>query len=234
MGEEIVIAARFNGPPHSGNGGYSAGLAASLVDGPARVELRAPPPLDTPLEAKAGEEGWTEIRDGETLVMRARPERPVLTRPAAPTLETAAYGRAHFPTADEHGLPTCFVCGPLRTPGDGLCIYSGPVEGFDGVADVWTPLEVFAGGDGLIRPEIIWAALDCPSYFAIPGPMRNALLASITAEIHKRPTPGETLIAAGWHDRSDGRKHFCGTALFTPDGECLAQSDTLWIELKEA
>jgi hypothetical protein len=41
----MIIPARFNGPPGSGNGGYSAGLFA----GGARCEVtpRVPPPLDT-------------------------------------------------------------------------------------------------------------------------------------------------------------------------------------------
>ena len=41
----ISVPAMFNGPPGSANGGISAGLAASQIDGPAEVSLRAPPPL---------------------------------------------------------------------------------------------------------------------------------------------------------------------------------------------
>ena len=42
----LSIPARFNGPPASGNGGYSCGVLAACVAGPARVRLHAPPPLD--------------------------------------------------------------------------------------------------------------------------------------------------------------------------------------------
>ena len=49
---DVVIDPRFNGPPDSGHGGYSAGRAAALVERPRRrveVTLRRPVPLATPL-----------------------------------------------------------------------------------------------------------------------------------------------------------------------------------------
>jgi hypothetical protein len=54
---DIVIAPRFAGPPRSGNGGYTCGLPASVLS-PApgagvRVTLRRPPPLATPMQARA-------------------------------------------------------------------------------------------------------------------------------------------------------------------------------------
>ena len=49
-----IVPARFNGPPHSGNGGWTSGaLAALLAPAPGRavqVRLSAPPPLDVPLD----------------------------------------------------------------------------------------------------------------------------------------------------------------------------------------
>lgn len=227
----LTIARRFNGPPDSGNGGYSAGLAAAFLEGPASVELRAPPPLDTPLEIVAADEG-VDVRQGETLVMRARPGAPTLKAPSAPSLAAARLGRSTYPAAEVHGLPTCFVCGPSRQPGDGLCIFAGPVEGFDGVADVWTPDDSLADEEGRVRPEFLWAALDCPSAFAITGNDTLMLLGRICARIDARPAPGEELIITGWHDRSEGRKHFTGSALYSARGDLLAKADTLWIELK--
>ncbi|CAN0340233.1 unnamed protein product, partial [Chrysoparadoxa australica] len=167
----------------------------------------SPPPLDTPLQIKdTGErlEAW----HGDTLVMFAEAAAPEMTPPAPPALNLAKRGPDTFVSAEEHRLPTCFVCGPLRSPSDALCLFTGKLEGYEGVGDVWTPSDIFTGEDGLIREEIVWAALDCPSYFAIPGETpRLALLASICARIDRRPPPGEPLIVAGWHSRSDGRKH---------------------------
>ena len=35
------------------------------------------------------------------------------------------------------------------------------------VATTWTPTPDTADDDGLVRPEFIWAVLDCPTYFAL-------------------------------------------------------------------
>lgn len=231
MDMQITIANQFNGPPTSGNGGYSAGMLGRLIDGPATVRLHAPPPLDTPLDVVDTGEGLA-ARHGETLVMSAKTGALRQGLPTPPSLEAARHGRESYAGFTEHGFPSCFVCGPERTPGDGLCIYTGDVEGFRGVTDVWMPDVAFADENGLMPPEIIWAAMDCPSYFSIPGEAKPALLGSMTAAVNSQPAAGEPVIVASWHERSDGRKHYTGTALFTQDGDCLAQADTLWIELK--
>ena len=62
--------------------------------------------------------------------------------------------------------------------------------------------------------------------------VEKLVLARITAQIHERPAPGADLIVAGWSLFDDGRKHGAATALFTRDGQLLAQSEQLWIELK--
>src|SRR5215218_4317713 len=51
---EIVIDRRFRGPDQSGNGGYTCGLVAGAMDGPAAVTLRLPPPLEVPLRVEDG------------------------------------------------------------------------------------------------------------------------------------------------------------------------------------
>ena len=47
----IIISKRYRGPPNSGNGGYVCGRLARHIAGGAEVTLRAPPPLDKPLDA---------------------------------------------------------------------------------------------------------------------------------------------------------------------------------------
>jgi hypothetical protein len=54
---QIIIDKRFCGPPNSGNGGYVCGRLARHIPGAAEVTLRAPPPLDTPLDAVATNDG---------------------------------------------------------------------------------------------------------------------------------------------------------------------------------
>src|SRR5436190_4787386 len=46
----IIIGKRYCGPPNSGNGGYVCGRLASHIPGDAEIMLRAPPPLDKPLD----------------------------------------------------------------------------------------------------------------------------------------------------------------------------------------
>ena len=84
----ILIPAQFNGPPGSANGGVSAGLAASRIDGPAEVSLRAPPPLDESMDMVKVEDGY-DIHHGDQLVMTARPAAPLAPPPQAPTYELA-------------------------------------------------------------------------------------------------------------------------------------------------
>lgn len=227
---DILIPHRFNGPPNSANGGVAAGLAASLIKGTAQVSLHAPPPLDTAMELVPDGDAYVCRHDAQTVLV-ARAVDPLDPPPAPPTLAQAREGHKHFVSPSKHAFPGCFVCGPDRTE-DGLCIFAGKPEGFDGVTDVWTPDESLAGPDGLVRDDILWAAIDCPGAFAIGMVGRPMLLARMTAEIHERPKAGEELIVAGWETFEDGRKHGAVTALFTADGKCLAQAEQLWIEIR--
>ncbi len=231
--ETIEIAARYNGPPGSANGGYAAGVFAALIDGPAEVNLRAPPPLDKPIRVVSAAQGF-EFFDGDTLVATSAPSGLLPPPPDAPTPDQALTGRSHFPPEETHAFPSCFVCGPHRKPGDGLRLFTGPADGFDGVADVWVPAPEFAGDDGRVRPEILWAALDCPGAFAVGFGDNPMVLARIAGNLHALPAAGDRLVVAGWHHFHDGRKHGAGTAIYTEDGQLIAQSDQLWIELKKA
>ena len=77
MGDTIIIAAGFNGPRLSGNGGYVGGLMAGRFtekfggDGAVEVTLRAPIPIDRKLQVAHGDEVLM-LRDGETLLCEAR------------------------------------------------------------------------------------------------------------------------------------------------------------------
>lgn len=69
----ITVAARFNGPLRSGNGGYSASLLAAGVDGPAAVNPRSPVPLERPLDVVSGAGGTARaLAIGRALAIAAR------------------------------------------------------------------------------------------------------------------------------------------------------------------
>ena len=57
--------------------------------GGAEVTLRAPPPLDKPLDVVATDDGSWELRDGATVVATARPASVELAR-----LEKASFDEA--------------------------------------------------------------------------------------------------------------------------------------------
>lgn len=203
---------------------------AEGVEGVASVTLRVPPPLDRLMQL-VGDGEQSRLMNGDVLVGEAKLSALDLAVPAPPSLEAAIEASERYVGFDHHPYETCFVCGPVREPGDGLRIFPGAVEAGGLVAGPWTPDETLVDADGVVDRRHVWAALDCPSYFGlVPNPM--ALLGRLTAVIDRVPEVGEPLIAMGWAHRSDGRKHFSGSALASADGEVIARADAIWIEPK--
>lgn len=236
-GETVIqIGGRFNGPPDSANGGYVCGLLAEFLAQPAEVTLRLPPPLETPLRV-AREGAGVQLYDADRLLAEAAPAELELDVPPPPAWEQARAAVPGFPGFEDHALPTCFVCGIHRREGDGLRLFTGPVAGRkDGLlACPWLPDAGLADETGHVRPEMMWAALDCPGAFAVQwaNPGSLCLLGRLTARIDARPRPGERCIATGWPIGRDGRKRFAGTAIFSESGAVLGAARAVWIELKQ-
>src|SRR5687767_1473744 len=104
----VVIAQRFNGPPGSGHGGYSAGCAGVLVEAPAaQVTLLRPPPLETPLAVRRSDAAVV-LAYGEAVVAEARPAELSVSGPAPVTAEEAAAASERFAWKHDHPFPTCF------------------------------------------------------------------------------------------------------------------------------
>jgi hypothetical protein len=244
--DSIIVPARFNGPPDSGNGGYTCGLVAkALGGGPAQVMLKAPPPLDRELSVEHLD-GSVRVHDGDTVVAEGRHAEVDVKPPAPVDLGEAAAAAEHGPFLDpSHPFPSCFVCGPLRNEGDGLRIFAGPVEGRYApgnagqpvYAAAWTPAESLAGPDGALPAEMVWAALDCPT----SGPVANdgtqpgfkpIVLGRLAARIDRPVIAGRPHGVLSWEVSVDGRKRDAAAALYTEDGELCAVSRALWIELR--
>lgn len=217
----MIVPGRYNGPPGSANGGYACGLVAELLGGVAEVTLRLPPPLERELDVVRND-GRVEIRDGDTLVAEAEPVELDLGVPAPISLEAAAEASTRYEGFVHHAYNTCFVCGPERQ--DGLRVYAGAVEGRPGLlASPWTP-----GED--VGPELVWAALDCPSGWAVDDFQREGvLLGRMAAAIDRLPTGGEPHVVLGWRIGADGRKRHAGSALLTSDGEVVARARSTWL-----
>ncbi|HBO14816.1 MAG TPA: hypothetical protein DD440_00630 [Porticoccaceae bacterium] len=232
----IMIETQFCGPPHSGNGGYTAGLLGKHFDGPSCVRLHSPPPLDRPLQIVTVDDQLL-LKHEALVIASAKPTRPLAPAPSPPSLQQAKAGRECYIKVDQHPFTRCFVCGPRRIAGDGLCVFTGPVAGTDLVACDWVAHANFVDDQGHVREEFIWSALDCPSFFALNIPAKSGkvlLLGKMSASIDHPVPSSDALVVYGWKTHSEGRKYSCGAAIANQDGVVLARAEHLWIELKAA
>jgi hypothetical protein len=218
----IIIPARYNGPPASGNGGYTCGVIAQLLgDGPAEVTLRAPPPLDTPLSVER-EATTIRVYAGTTLVADARPVEFGGDDPVPPvSLATAAEAARAYPGFAEHPFPDCYVCGPRRIHDDGLRIFPGRLPDGRTAAPFTAPADA--------SPATAWAALDCPGGWAVISAGRPYVLGRMTAIVHAPPRPGGEYLALGRSDRVEGRKAQVSTSLYDPEGALVGIARATWI-----
>jgi len=231
MTERIIIHRRFCGPPDSGNGGYVCGVTAAFIDGTAEVTLRRPPPLERPMRVKRLNNGEILLQDGDAVIAEARSSRIELDVPEPPTYREAEAAAKGYIGFDHHFFPTCFVCGPKRSESDGLRIFPGAVPEKGVMAAPWIPDNSLASETGNVRPEFLWAALDCPGGIAVMGKrFRPMLLGRMVAVIHRRIKPGDRCLVMGWPISVDGRKHLAGSALFTENGTLCGYAGATWIE----
>jgi hypothetical protein len=234
---ELVIGDRYNGPETSANGGYACGSLARFLPEPAEVTLRLPPPLERALAVVADGEGGVRLLDGDAVVAEGRAvEQLEAAPPVRPSFEQAAAATAEHPWRGvRHALSDCFVCGPARgEPGDGLGVSPGPLAGHDddvGAAS-FVPDESVAD-DGIVRPEVVWASLDCPSF--TPSMWTSgqiSLLGRLAAVRGREIQVGERLAVVGWKLATEGRKHQTASALIDANGEVVARARATWIELR--
>lgn len=242
MTTTIVIARRFCGPHTSGNGGYTCGRVATFIDGPAEVTLRAPPPLDTPLEVRR-EDGRVVLLHGGTEIAHGRATALELDVPIAPSWDEAVAAGARYNGFKQHAYDTCFVCGPSRAAGDGLRIFCGAWR--DGrVAGTWIPDASLDDGHGRVAPEFLWSAIDCPGSWSVIGrtdadaPVKDVpssmLLGRLTGRIVRELRVGEPCTALGWLLGIEGRKYHVGSAIHTRAGDLVACSRGTWLAPKTA
>lgn len=220
------MPARFRGPDASVNGGYLCGLLAGYLSGPVTVTLRKPPPLDTPMTVGSAGEG-VHLRHGETLIAEALSTQDSFEVPytISATEARVAEGRSEY--YEKPLYPHCFVCGTERAEGDGLRVFAGQMPGRELWAAPWTP------DDNPVRPEIVWAVLDCPSGIAAGSAAQapRIVLGTMTARVAKVPTKGEECYVIAWPTGRDGRKLTAGSALLSQSGDVLAMARTVWITL---
>ncbi|KPK51378.1 MAG: hypothetical protein AMJ63_12590 [Myxococcales bacterium SG8_38_1] len=230
---EVRVPNRFNGPPGSGNGGWSAALLGKHLGPEVEVTLKRPIPLDRDIRVIANGSSAVLV-DGDSEIASARSAELELDIPEAISFAEAARARATFAGYQDHPFPKCFVCGTGRCCGEGMCLFTGPLDkGI--VASSWVPDAEFVTEEGEIAPELICAALDCPGAwglidrYGIEGPI---VLGRMTYRFDKPIYAGERYVVMGWAQGREGRKLSCGTAVYDAEGAVCAAAGATWIELR--
>ena len=247
---ELLVAQRFCGPPSSGNGGWTAGALAGLLDHDrpddraaawptVQVTLRKPPPLDTAMPVS---EGVAVDAAGEVVAAAEVVDRVLLPVDAV-SAEAASAATASYSGHVSHPFPTCFACGTARE--DGLRIFPGRVgdddDGRARVAAPWTPdpsvaedFHVYATGERRASLAATWAALDCVGGWAGDLEERLMVLGRMTARIDTLPVVGEPHVVIGAARGRDGRKTFTASTLLDSDGRVVAVAEHVWFAVDAA
>jgi hypothetical protein len=215
----MIIAERFNGPPTSGHGGYSAGVFASIADtgGSVEVTLRLPPPLNEPLTVVG-----TQIHTpGGDVVAEVGSVPPVEVVVPPVTYEEAVEASASYPGFTEHPFPTCYGCGPARA--DGLRVFPGRLADGRTAAALVIPAAP--------SRETVWAALDCPGGWAAVMSGRISVLGRFAVDIAALPEQGDRCVVMGEVVSRQGRKTLVHTTLYGPAGQILATARATWIAI---
>lgn len=232
MPATLVIAARFTGPPASGNGGYVAGRLAGHLPGAGAVQvtLRQPPPLDTPLQVVRDGDA-ARLTFGGAVVAEATAVSRDLDAVEPVPYAVAQQAAARYPGWQRHPFPGCFVCGPARPAPDGLGLRPGPVEGRPGsTATAWRPDAALTDGSGgRVPAEMVWAALDCPGGWTVDLAGRPAVLGRMTAAVDALPCADDECVVVGRLLGAEGRKSYTATTLYDGDGRVLARAHAVWI-----
>jgi hypothetical protein len=241
---ELLVPSRFRGPASSGNGGWTAGALAALVEGcptdhakhwpVVEVTLRKPPPLDVELAVTTSAATAT-CEVGEA---RCVDRDLVFVEPVSPAEARAA--EASYPGLVWHPFPTCFSCGTGRAEGDGLRIFPGRVkdaaDGSQRVGATWTPhpsvvenFHEYADATPRASLPVTWAALDCVGGWAGDLTDRLMVLGRMTTQVDALPVIGEPHVLVGQRLGAEGRKTFTAATLYDADDRIVARAEHVWI-----
>ncbi len=228
----LIVPERFCGPPDSGNGGYTCGLLARELGAVVECTLRAPVPLEMPLEFEPTPIGGF-LRYNDRTIVEARQTTVDVTPPPPISLKEAAQVMSGSPALHaQHPFPTCFVCGPKRAEHDGLRIFPASINNTV-YASAWVPDSEFGDAEGNLKTEFLWAAMDCPTGFAAGFPTAGKLVTGRLAVQQLRPIhTGEGCVLMSWPLGIEGRKHFSAACLYQ-NRELRALARATWIRTSE-
>jgi len=132
-----------------------------------------------------------------------------------------------------HAFPTCFTCGPKRSPDEALCVFPGPLTAGtkEPVACPWTPHASLAdpARPSHVHLRYLAAAIDCPGAWSLMPDDAALMLGRMHLSLREPPRVGEPCVVMGWALGHEGRKYFAGTSAHGEDGRLLAKSRQTWI-----
>ena len=236
MSDVVVIDPRFHSWDGVAHGGYVAGLVGGRVGTNAEVTLRQAAPFDVPLSIGGNGDGEIALTLEDAVIARGGPSEPNVDLPEPVSFKTATKLEWNHDTLNEHPTPHCFCCGYERAKGDGLRVFPAPIPGrpLGQVVAPWVPDAAFAGPDGALRPEFVWAALDCPGFWGMAlsiSHMPNVITIRLAATLNGTIKADVRHVVMGWPISHHGRKFLCGSAIFGPDGDVLAAGRATWLRV---
>jgi len=177
------------------------------------------------------------LLDGSELIIEAAKTTIDVAQHLAAPFDQAQRASSTSPAFANHPFPTCFTCGPERREGDGLRIFPGRILDADDsdslFAAPWIPDSSLTSGGVVVRPEFVWAAMDCPTGFAAGFPWRGTLVTGRLAVEQIAPIyPLRPYVVMSWSTSSEGRKYHAGAALYDSSGEMCARARATWIKLE--
>ena len=221
------------GPPGTGQGGYSAYRFCEIVGQPLSVRLHSPIPLGAELVVENDDDGRFTVSSAEpTLIMSGTPSEPPSHATSTVGLDEACQARESTDLHHGiHGAPNCFSCGINR---ESMGVHPGPLPDGRFATDL-TPPEWALTADGHVEPWAFWAALDCTAgvYVANDETRRIVVTANYQVTMHRdHIEPGTFAVVAhpvdsGW----DGRKKWAASSAFDADGVLVAEALSLWVSV---
>ena len=226
----LTVPTSRQGPPGIANGGWLAGLLTNAAGDPhsGTVTLRRPTPVATELTVLADGLGSAALSLEGLDLATVTPGLPAVVAPPPVSWDTALTASRTYVGLSVHPFPGCLVCGSARDASDALCLRPGRVS-HDMVATPWVPAAWTDDGTGHVTLPAVWAALDCPSAWAIDDEGRAVVLGRITARVATAPQVGAQLVVVGWAiERTSRRIAQCGSAVYDEQGTVLAVSTSTW------
>jgi hypothetical protein len=127
----------------------------------------------------------------------------------------------------DHPYPSCFCCGTERAEGDGLRIFAGPLENEPILAAAWLPHPNHADDDDTLPVEYTWAAMDCPSIWAVmedapPASPDHVVTGKLAVRVDSPVQTGDPHMVLAWALPPESGTRPAAAAIIDRDGNLKA------------